>query len=160
MTVLLSLACTSAPPPAPAPEIAELALPVSLEDLGGMLRRPSENPRIFNFWATWCGPCVAELPLLQAIADQNPEVEVLLVDLDLLSVRESKVLPFLTRHDVRLPSVLLDHADPAWAMTQVLPSWPATIPVTIIVGRDGRISQQFNGAIAEPSQLQSALSER
>ena len=68
------------PPPAP-PEVAAVAAPelrpqFTLNDLAGKARSTDEfagKAVIFNFWATWCGPCRREIPLLNALqAEYGP----------------------------------------------------------------------------------------
>jgi thiol-disulfide isomerase/thioredoxin len=75
---------------------------------------------LLNFWATWCEPCVAELPALQALAAAQPQLQILLLN---HAEPESRVRSFVQRQGLALP-VLLDVAGrraPAWGV-RIFPS--------------------------------------
>jgi len=128
--------------------------------LRNRLTGPAERPRVFNFWATWCGPCVHELPTLKKFAEAHPEVDVVLVNVDVPSLRKSKVEPFLKRHDLlKLQHVQIDAPDPGLALFTAAPNWPDMIPVTYVVLADGTIAKQFNGLLSE-SELEGALAPK
>lgn len=95
---------------------------------------------LVNFWATWCPPCLAELPSMQALADQHgPDRLVVLC----VNVRESaaKVARFVQTTGLRLP-VLLD-AD--GAITQ---AWNVNVfPTSVLVGADGQPSRRIRGEL-------------
>ena len=147
------------PPPPPAPAVARPA-DVRLVDpvtLRGEIRAAGTKPRMYNFWATWCGPCVKELPAIRAYAEAHPELDVTLVNLDDGDMRETHVLPFIARHKLTgLNHAQLQARDPAGAMYSVVDGWPDGIPVTLFVRPDGTAVRQFNGLVAEP-QLDAGL---
>ncbi len=133
---------------APAVE-GEITL-VKADVLRNRLTAPGEKPRVYNFWATWCGPCVHELPTLKKFAAAHPEVEVVLVNVDVPSLRKSKVEPFIKKHDLKaLQHWQIDDPDPARVLITAAPNWPDMIPVTYAVLPDGTIAHQFNGLLSE-----------
>lgn len=150
MLLLLPLlgACTSAPPvPEPAPAMGPVA--VGIGELVAELKRPRAEPRVYNFWATWCGPCMAEMPALRRFGKENPEVTLVFVNVDLPSLRDTKVRA--TRKRMKLePFEHLDlqDDDPAFALNQV-EGWPNSLPVTLVVDRSGDRVHQFNTRIDE-----------
>jgi thiol-disulfide isomerase/thioredoxin len=177
---LLALACSEpapAPSPAPAEEAAKAPeppkadepaptaqtaqtagiIPIAPAALKDQLSAPGSRPRLYNFWATWCGPCVSELPALSRFASEHPEIEVVLVNVDMPSIRDSKVVPFLEKRGVTgVTSLALDTEDPAGELPKVVPDWPDTIPVNIFVKADGTRAKQYNGAIG-PTELEAGL---
>ncbi len=90
--------------------------------------------RIINFWATWCKPCVAELPYFELINSKYPDkdVEVILVSLDLPNQVESKLMPFLQRQRIESTVILLDDPDADSWISKVNKNWSGSIPATII----------------------------
>lgn len=90
---------------------------------------------VINFWATWCGPCVKELPYfeeLNALYDGQPFKQIL-VSLDDPKKLESKVIPFLIKNKIESKVVLLaDGKANSW-IDKVDPSWSGAIPITLIL---------------------------
>jgi len=90
--------------------------------------------RVINFWATWCKPCVAELPYFELINSRYPDkkVEVILVSLDLPTHVESKLIPFVKKQRIQSKIVLLDDPDANSWIPKVHENWTGSIPATII----------------------------
>ena len=71
--------------------------------------KPTEKTKIINFWATWCGPCIQELPSFEEInSEMNDSVEVILVSLDNPARFEDKLLPFIAKKQLRSRVVFVD----------------------------------------------------
>jgi thiol-disulfide isomerase/thioredoxin len=93
---------------------------------------PEGKIRIINFWATWCGPCVKEIPYFEKVAADRPDVELVLVSLDFVNQKD-KVDRFVERRSVKSIVVLLDETDyNAW-IDRVEPSWQGAIPFTLLL---------------------------
>ncbi len=104
---------------------------VSLKDLRGKVV-------VLNFWATWCPPCVEEMPALLALQkDMGPNVVILAVSTD---VDESAYKQFIRDHHVDLLTVR-DGANKANALYGTF-----KFPETYIIDRDGKIRRKFIGA--------------
>lgn len=95
---------------------------------------------IINFWATWCKPCVKELPAFEKIASNysDKKVKVLLVSLDFVDKIDSQVVPFLKKNNIQSKVVLLDDADANSWIPKVSPQWSGAIPATVIYKNDTR----------------------
>lgn len=89
---------------------------------------------VINFWATWCAPCVKELPHFEKInkkyADKN--VEVMLVSLDFPHLYDSKLKPFILDNHLKSKVVALDDVDMNTWIPQIDKNWSGSIPATLI----------------------------
>ena len=65
-------------------------------------------PLVVNFWATWCKPCIQELPAFDSLTAATNSCKVLLVSLDFKEDVDKKVNPFLKKDKVISDCVLLD----------------------------------------------------
>ncbi|WP_245964547.1 TlpA family protein disulfide reductase [Rufibacter immobilis] len=108
---------------------------VKLAHLQKYLNSTSDTTYVINFWATWCKPCIEELPNFEAVQKQyaGQPVHVVLVSMDFAKDLEKKVIPFVTRRQLKSTAFLLDEPDQnAWIDT-VDPSWSGAIPATLLV---------------------------
>jgi thiol-disulfide isomerase/thioredoxin len=93
---------------------------------------------VLNFWATWCKPCVKELPVFDSLVrlyDKQP-VKVLLVSLDFSEQIKERVNPFLAKNKVLPECVLLDEVNGNDFINLVHPEWTGAIPATLIRKKD------------------------
>ncbi len=102
-----------------------------------MQRITSDNDTtyIVNFWATWCGPCVKELPVFEKLNEQvkDKKVKVLLVSLDFVADYDSKLLPFLERKKIKSEVMLLNETKANIFIDQINPQWGGSIPATMVI---------------------------
>jgi thiol-disulfide isomerase/thioredoxin len=88
---------------------------------------------VINFWATWCAPCIKELPYFEKLHTDNPKVKVILVSLDSRKDLEKKLVPFVNRKKITTQVVLLSDKDyNAW-LDKIDSSWSGAIPATLIL---------------------------
>lgn len=88
---------------------------------------------IVNFWATWCGPCVKELPHFEKLNAENKNIKVVLVSLDFKNQYETKLLPFLKNKNIKSEVVLLTDKDYNSWLPIVSKEWGGSIPATLII---------------------------
>jgi thiol-disulfide isomerase/thioredoxin len=112
---------------------AQISRYQSWDDLISLSAR-SPYPVVVNFWATWCRPCVEELPEFFALCNEHADsVKVVLVNMDFESKVASVVVPFLRRRNfscevARLPGHLEDTF-----IQKVSASWSGALPFTLIL---------------------------
>jgi len=113
-----------------------------------MFQLSGDSIHIINFWATWCKPCVAELPYFEAYLAENNDknIKMTLVSLDMVRQVESKLVPFLNEQGIKSDVVLLADNKMNDYIDKVDPSWEGSIPATLIVYPDGRAfyEQEFH----------------
>ena len=90
---------------------------------------------VINFWATWCAPCVKELPYFEEIskAYNKDDVEVILVSLDFPQHYESKLNPFINKHGIVSRVIALNDPDSNNWIPKVDENWTGSIPATLII---------------------------
>lgn len=105
------------------------------------LRKENDSIYIVNFWATWCKPCVKELPEIEQIqkdyADKN--VKVILASLDFSNKIESQLIPFVKKMELRSKILVLDEPDANAWIPKVDTTWSGAIPATLVYNRKQRI---------------------
>ena len=89
---------------------------------------------VVNFWATWCKPCVEELPIFDSLSTevQKQPIKVLLVNLDFIE-KQRKVKDFLRTKKITTECVLLDEINGNDYIDRVSPNWTGAIPATLII---------------------------
>jgi thiol-disulfide isomerase/thioredoxin len=112
------------------------------------LHRNSDTLYVINFWATWCKPCVKELPNFEQINEKykTQKVKVILVSLDFAKEYESTLLPFVQKRNLKSEIILLDDPDSNNWIDKVNTSWSGAIPATLVYSRNSRdfYEQSFN----------------
>lgn len=110
--------------------------------------KDSEKTYVVNFWATWCAPCVKELPFFEQLNSNyaSKNVEVILVSLDFPKQIESKLIPFLKKRELQSEVVVLDDVDSNTWIPKVHEDWSGAIPATIIYNKRKRMfyERSFN----------------
>src|SRR5689334_6549001 len=83
-----------------------------LNDLKAAIQN-AEKPTIFNFWATFCKPCVAEIPYFQQLAKKYEKegVQLILISLDLSEAYPKQISSFATKHKFTSPIKFLDETN-------------------------------------------------
>ncbi|WP_303311637.1 TlpA disulfide reductase family protein [Hymenobacter sp. BT730] len=107
---------------------------IKLPELQKRLNRQSDTTYVVNFWATWCAPCVKELPYFDQVNTTyaKQKVKVLLVSMDYASQLEKKVTPFVQKRNLKSEVVLLNETDPNSWIDKVDPKWSGALPFTLI----------------------------
>ncbi|QNE39472.1 redoxin domain-containing protein [Hymenobacter sp. NBH84] len=120
---------------APTLATAQTVQPVKYTDLAKRLDQPSDTTYVVNFWATWCAPCIKELPNFEQLNAEyaSKKVKVLLVSMDTPTLLDKKVVPFVQKRGLKSEVLLMNEPDPNAWLTKLDKKWSGAIPYTLIV---------------------------
>ena len=125
--------------------IAQNVSVLKVTDIQKRLNNNSDTTYIVNFWATWCAPCVKELPDFDSINKiyASKKVKVILVTMDFKEDLKSKVLPFLKEKDIRSEVDLLDETNGNYFIPKISGNWSGALPATLIVNNKNKTKLFF-----------------
>ncbi|MCE9537955.1 MAG: TlpA family protein disulfide reductase [Bacteroidetes bacterium] len=118
---------------------------IKITDLEKRIRNNSDTTYIVNFWATWCVPCVKELPDFDSINTTyiNKKVKVLLVSLDFKEDLKIKLIPFILTKKIRSEVVLLDELNANYFIPKISDEWTGAIPATLVINNQKKLNRFF-----------------
>ncbi len=126
---------------------------INYEGLEMLLNKNDHKTYVVNFWATWCKPCVEELPAFQKLHEiyKDKNVEVILVSLDFKKQVESRLIPFIKENNVNPKVFLMVDPDQNTWIPKVSSEWSGAIPATIIYNKNNRkfYEQSFTYEVLE-----------
>lgn len=137
--------------PAPGVEKGSGIEKIKITDLESYIAH-SDHPLIINFWASFCVPCVKEIPYFQTTVDQykDQKVELLLVSLDLPSWYPSRIADFAQKSGIKARILWLNETDADYFCPKVDPRWSGGIPSSLFVNNANNYRRFFDRQLTEP----------
>lgn len=110
---------------------------IKYSDLKNLIESPVSDLTLINFWATWCKPCVKEIPYFENIQNryEGKGVRVILVSFDFVEDLKNKVEPFVKKKGLQSEVLLLDETDYDYIISDVSKEWSGAIPATLIINK-------------------------
>lgn len=124
-------------------EVAEDLPELEVYDYEGLkkfLSTSSDKTYVINFWATWCGPCIKELPYFEQLNSNysDKKVEVILVSLDFPKKYDSSLKPYIKKNKLQSKVIALNDVDSNTWIPKISEDWSGAIPATLIYNKDKR----------------------
>jgi len=111
----------------------------------------SDDVVVFNFWATWCEPCVEEIPIFTKLQDSHKQITVIGISMDELK-SEDQVQNFIKEHKMNYRVALWTGSDFEQMVNSMDPQWDGPIPATFIF-RKGKLIYSKTGPVKETELL-------
>lgn len=98
-------------------------------------RENADTIYVLNFWATWCKPCVEELPFFEQLQSsyKGIPIKVILVSLDMKSKFETSLIPFVQNKKIKSLVVLLADSKTNRWIDKISPEWSGALPATLFI---------------------------
>lgn len=121
-----------------------------VEDLLTRIYNSSDTVYVVNFWATWCKPCVAELPEFEKINQKykSEKVKIILVSMDFKEDLLVKVIPFLEKNKYTSEVILLDETGGDF-INKITSKWSGALPATIITKDNQKVFVFYEKKVTE-----------
>lgn len=119
------------------PALAQQVELATVDQLEQRFDEGSDTTYIVNFWATWCRPCVDELPHFEKFGQdyRDEPVKVLLVSVDARSKLKTNVIPFVKKEHLHNEVLLLNEMDQQQYIDRISPDWSGSLPATLFINK-------------------------
>ena len=121
---------------------------LTLSELEQRVAKGKDTTYVVNFWATWCGPCVEELPYFERLTSENAKkpFKVILMSLDFKSKLKTDVEPFVAKHKLKSEVYLVNELDQQKFIDRVDKNWSGALPATLILNSDKKVRAFYEKA--------------
>ena len=128
---------------------AQQAEMMKLDKFLGMIEAPSSKIKVINFWATWCAPCIKEIPFFEKVNRERQDVKITLVSMDIdQDPNPDKIYKFIARKKLASEILILDEKNPRSWIAKIDKKWSGNLPVTLLVntnnGKRKFVERQLN----------------
>ncbi len=129
----------------------------NFEALQPIFTKNNDSTYIINFWATWCKPCVKELPYFEQLHEEvkGEKVQIILVSMDFPDDIDTKLKPFIEEHQLQNDVIAFTDGDYNSWIRKVEQSWDGAIPATIVYSASDR--KFFSGELDSYEELANAV---
>ncbi|MEY5042093.1 MAG: hypothetical protein RLZZ414_1652 [Bacteroidota bacterium] len=117
-------------------------------DVSKIIEKNKKDIKVINFWATWCVPCVKELPIFEKINNEN--IQVHLISLDFKNNYETKITNMIEKKNLKSNVYWLNESDLNSFYPKINANWKGSIPATLVVFPNGK-TKFHQGSLDEES---------
>jgi len=122
---------------------------IKLPELQKLIHQPG-LVKVINFWATWCAPCVKEIPLFEKLNYDDKNIKVILVSMDYdLDPDPAKVKRFIERKKILAEVVILAEENPNDWIEKIDKNWTGALPSTLVINPNSGKRKFIQGELKE-----------
>jgi thiol-disulfide isomerase/thioredoxin len=134
---------------------------ITFSELQERLGNSGDELLVCNFWATWCKPCVEEMPYFEELQKKyaDKKIKVLFVSLDRPSTRTSRVQKFVNEREIEAEVVLLDEpnlSQDEW-ISLIDKDWEGDIPATLYINTSQNLRAFYTGSYENFEELETKV---
>jgi thiol-disulfide isomerase/thioredoxin len=124
---------------------------VKIDELESYIRY-ADHPLIINFWATYCSPCVHEIPYFEKHVEEhrNAGLELILVSLDLPSYYPAQIRNFIKKNNYLSPVWWLNESNADYFCPKIDSNWSGGIPSTLFINNKTQYRKFYERQLTEP----------
>lgn len=124
---------------------AQSVKPLTINQLEERVKKGGDTVYVVNFWATWCAPCIAELPYFEKLQStyKNQPLKVLLISCDLKSKLNKVVIPFVKKNRLANEVFLLNENNEQEYIDRISKDWSGALPATLIYNKNKNIRKLY-----------------
>lgn len=117
---------------------------IGFTGLSEILNTSGDTTFVVNFWATWCIPCVKELPEFEKLNNHyiNKKFKIILISLDFKKDLQTRLIPFIKNRNLSYQIYLFSEPDPNSWIPKIDPDWSGAIPATLIFNKHKRVFRE------------------
>lgn len=125
---------------------------LSVNQLENRISRGKDTVYVVNFWATWCAPCVKELPNFEklGITYKNQPLKVILMSVDFKSKLNNAVVPFVKRNNLKSEVYVLNEGSEQTYIDKISKDWTGSLPATLIINKQKRVRKFYEQEFTYP----------
>ena len=107
---------------------------INFNSLDAILHSESDTTYVINFWATWCKPCVEELPAFEKLnaESKGKKIKIILISMDMQREIDTKLKPFILKNNMHSTIWWLSAVNANDWIDKVSPEWSGAVPATVI----------------------------
>lgn len=134
---------TITPVQSPLRTVEDDGVSISVYDFKGfkpLLHQKNDTVYVINFWATWCVPCLRELPNFEKINEtySDKKVKIVLVSMDFPNKIKSQLIPFIKKKELKSQIIVLDEPDANAWIDKIDENWSGAVPATLMYNKQKR----------------------
>lgn len=134
---------------------------VNAAQLSSFINHPTDTVYVVNFWATWCKPCVEEMPVFEKAYEtyKGDLVKIILVSNDFSKQIDTKLKPFILQKGLKNEVWWMNESDPNCWVNIVNKEWEGELPATLVFG-GGKTEAQFHTGELSETELKTMIEKQ